>query len=117
VCVCVCVYLNSYVMFSVNLLLFISLEFLYKIPQSHSLLFLAYIAPEKFLSPHRDFYDVTSWYSEHQDYLFFFWLRVKEGMVMGLGNMAFLWLHISELMLLSANIWAHRLADSPVPAT
>lgn len=45
--------------------------------------------------------------------IFFLWLRVREGAAMDLWNMAFLWLHISELILLSANIWAHRLADSP----
>lgn len=49
--------------------------------------------------------------------IFFLWLRVREGAAMDLWNMAFLWLHISELILLSANIWAHRLADSPDLAT
>lgn len=49
--------------------------------------------------------------------IFFLWLRVREGSAMDLWNMAFLWLHISELILLSANIWAHRLADSPNLAT
>lgn len=100
------IFKNSSVMFYVELLWLTTFNILWKVHSSHSLQFLASTSCGFAVTLLPEAVSV-----------FFLWLRVREGAAMDLWNMAFLWLHISELILLSANIWAHRLADSPDLAT